>query len=69
MAKRHPLKPFIKTNADAATLAERAQCSVSHLLNIGAGRKTASLPLAKRLSEATGLPMDTFMRPEMEAAE
>jgi hypothetical protein len=62
--QQHPLRPFIDTQAAAASLAERAQCSVSHLLNIGAGRKTASLPLAKRLSEATGLPMDAFMQAE-----
>jgi nucleoside-diphosphate-sugar epimerase len=67
--QQHPLRPFIENTAAAAKLAGEAQCSVSHLLNIGAGRKTASLPLAKRLSEATGLKMEVFIGKQLEAAE
>jgi transcriptional regulator with XRE-family HTH domain len=49
-----------------AQLAEAAGCSDSHLRNIFAGRKEASLGLAKRLSELSGgsVPMDAFLRPE-----
>lgn len=60
----HPLEPFVKTTAEATKLAGKADCSVTHLLNIRAGRKNASLPLAKRLSDATGLRMEAFLRRE-----
>jgi hypothetical protein len=60
----HPLQPLIPNEEAAAALASTARCSVSHLRNIAAGRKNASLPLAKRLSDATGLAMDSFMQPE-----
>lgn len=47
-------------------LAEAAECSGAHLRNIFAGRKDASLGLAKRLTEISGgsVPMDAFLRPE-----
>lgn len=47
-------------------LADAAECSDAHLRNIFAGRKEASLGLAKRLSEVSGglIPMDAFLRPE-----
>lgn len=47
-------------------LADAAECSGAHLRNIFAGRKEASLGLAKRLSEISGgaVPMDAFLRPE-----
>ena len=47
-----------------AALAEAAECSGAHLRNIFAGRKEASLGLAKRLSEISGgeVPMDAFLR-------
>ena len=46
-------------------IAEGCGCSDSHLRNIFAGRKEASLPLAKRLSDFTSgnVPMDAFLRP------
>jgi hypothetical protein len=65
----HPLDPFMPTEAAAAELAARVRCSVPHLRNIRDGRKSASLGLAKRLSDHTGLPMDAFLRPSAEAAE
>ena len=51
-------------------LADAAECSDAHLRNIFAGRKEASLGLAKRLSEITGfaVPMDAFLRPVSEGA-
>jgi transcriptional regulator with XRE-family HTH domain len=64
MTEAHPLEPFISTTDKAQALAEHARCSVSHLLNIRDGRKSASLALAKRLSDKTGLPMDAFLQPE-----
>lgn len=47
-------------------IASSVQCSEWHLRNICAGRKEASLGLAKRLSELSGseVPMDAFLRPE-----
>ena len=52
-----------------AELATAGGCSVSHLRNIFAGRKEASLGLAKKLSEISGgtVPMDAFLRPVEEA--
>lgn len=52
-------------------IASRVGCSDSHLRNIFAGRKEASLGLAKRLSELSEheVPMDAFLRPEVAAAE
>jgi hypothetical protein len=49
-------------------LADEADCSDTHLRNIFAGRKDASLSLAKRLSEISGraVPMDAFLRSEPE---
>lgn len=46
-------------------LAEAGGCSEAHLRNIFAGRKEASLGLAKRLSGLSGglVPMDAFLRP------
>lgn len=47
-------------------LAESAECSAAHLRNIFAGRKEASLGLAKRLSDLSGgkVPMDAFLKPD-----
>lgn len=51
-------------------VAEAADCSDAHLRNIFAGRKEASLGLAKRLSEVSGgiIPLDAFLRPAAEDA-
>lgn len=51
-------------------LAEAADCSGAHLRNVFAGRREASLGLAKRLSELSRgkVPMDAFLRPESEEA-
>lgn len=65
----HPLDPFMPNEVAVAALAARARCSVSHLRNIRDGRKSASLGLAKRLSDVTGLRMDAFLQPAREAAE
>lgn len=45
-------------------LADAASCSEWHLRNIFAGRKEASLRLAKRLSEVSegAVPMDAFLK-------
>lgn len=64
----HPLDPFMPDEAAATSLAAKARCSVSHLRNIRDGRKSASLELAKRLSDVTGLRMDAFLRPESASA-
>lgn len=48
-----------------AAVAGAAGCSEWHLRNIFAGRKEASLGLAKRLSDLSGgaVPMDAFLKP------
>jgi hypothetical protein len=47
-------------------LAAAADCSEWHLRNLFAGRKEASLGLAKRLSDISGgsVPMEAFLKPE-----
>lgn len=64
MSDEHPLVPLMPDETAANALAKRAGCSVAHLRNIRDGRKSASLKLAKRLSELTGLRMDAFLQPE-----
>lgn len=63
----HPMLSWAKSKEmSVAQIAEAADCSDAHLRNIFAGRKEASLGLAKRLSEVSGgvIPMDAFLRPE-----
>ncbi len=50
----------------APAVATAVGCSEWHIRNIFAGRKEASLGLAKRLTELSGneVPMDAFLRPE-----
>lgn len=60
----HPLAAYMPDGKATVALGERVGCSVQHLRNIRDGRKEPSLPLAKRLSDATGLRMDAFIRPE-----
>ena len=65
MANSHPMLRWAQRNElSIADLAEAADCSNSHLRNIFAGRREASLSLAKRLSEVSGgkVPMDAFLR-------
>jgi plasmid maintenance system antidote protein VapI len=61
----------IANEMSVVQLAEVVGISVAHLRNIFAGRKEASLPLAKRLSDVSGgvIPMDAFLRPVAEAAQ
>lgn len=63
----HPMMRWAAGNGmTVAEIAAVAACSEWHLRNICAGRKEASLGLAKRLSDLTGgtVPMDAFLRPE-----
>jgi hypothetical protein len=59
--------PFLRWANDAGLsvkqLSVAADCSGAHLRNIFAGRREASLRLAKRLSELSGgaVPMDAFL--------
>jgi len=66
MSDLHPLLRWAEANEmTVKQLADAADCSDAHLRNIFAGRKEASLGLAKRLSEISGgiVPMDAFLRP------
>lgn len=68
MSDAHPMLRWAEANGvSIRELAERADCSEAHLRNIFAGRKEASLPLAKRLSDVSGrtVPMDAFLKPEV----
>jgi plasmid maintenance system antidote protein VapI len=51
-------------------VAAAAGCSPSHIRNICAGRKDASLALAKRLSALSDdeIPMDAFLRESISGA-
>lgn len=67
MSDSHPMAAWGERNGiTVPQIAASAGCSVGHLRNIFAGRKEASLGLAKRLSELSGgeVPMDAFLRPE-----
>jgi plasmid maintenance system antidote protein VapI len=70
MSEPHPMLRWIEDNEmSIGQLAEAADCSASHLRNLFAGRKEASLGLACRLSEITDgtVPMDAFLKPVAEA--
>ena len=67
MSEPHPmLRWSAGAEMSIEQLAEAANCSAAHLRNIFAGRKEASLGLAKRLSDISGgtVPMEAFLRPE-----
>ena len=66
MSDSHPMLRWAGANGmTVAAIASAVGCSEWHLRNIFAGRKEASLGLAKRLSELSGneVPMDAFLRP------
>jgi plasmid maintenance system antidote protein VapI len=67
----HPMLRWAASNdMSVKQIADAADCSDAHLRNICAGRKEASLGLAKRLSEVSGgaVPMDAFLRPVADEA-
>jgi transcriptional regulator with XRE-family HTH domain len=67
MSDKHPILRWAEENGRTVPdIAAAAGCSDAHLRNICAGRKEASLGLAKRLSALSGgtVPMDAFLRPE-----
>jgi hypothetical protein len=65
MNEPHALVQWADGIMDIPAIAEAAGCSEWHLRNIIAGRREASLGLAKRLSDITQgvVPMDAFLRP------
>lgn len=70
----HPMLSWARGRGlSVGEVARAAACSEWHLRNICAGRKEASLALAKRLSVVSNneVPMDAFLRPRerVEAAE
>lgn len=70
MNDSHPLLRWAERNSKSvADLAAAGSCSESHIRNILAGRKEASLGLAKRLSDFSRgkVPMDAFLLPTDEA--
>lgn len=67
MSDTHPMLRWAERNGKTVPeIAASADCSESHLRNIVAGRKEASLGLAKRLSDLTDgeVSMEAFLRPE-----
>lgn len=70
MSDSHPMLRWAAENGKTVKeLAAAAGCSDSHMRNIFAGRKEASLRMAARLSEFSGgaVPMAAFLRSEEEA--
>lgn len=65
MSDLHPMERWLDGRMSIRELADAAGCSESHLRNLFAGRKEASLSLAKSLSDISGgaVPMDAFLRP------
>ena len=61
---QHPLRKLMVDKDATHALAKAVGCTASHLRNLRDGRKTASLQLAKRLSDQTGIRMDAFIRPD-----
>jgi transcriptional regulator with XRE-family HTH domain len=64
MVVEHPLSKFIPNGIAALALARRVGTTVSHLRNIRDKRRSPSLGLAKKLSDATGIKMESFLRPQ-----
>ena len=67
MSEPHPMLRWVEANGmTVGELALAAECSDAHLRNLFAGRKEASLSLAKRLSDISGgsVPMDAFLKSE-----
>ena len=67
MSDLHPMLRWADENGrSVGELAVAVDCSEWHLRNIFAGRKEASLGLAKRLSDVSGgsVPMEAFLKPE-----
>ncbi len=72
MSEQHPMLRWAERNEmTVPALASSVHCSEWHLRNIFAGRKEASLGLAKRLTEISGgeVPMDAFLRPAAVSVE
>lgn len=66
----HPMLAWAERKGlTVPAIAAAAGCSEWHLRNIMAGRKEASLGLAKRLSDVSEseVPLDAFLRPAAEA--
>lgn len=71
MSESHPMARWAEDKGmTVAELATAAGCSDSHLRNIFAGRKEASLRLADRLSELSGgsVPANAFLKPVADEA-
>jgi len=64
----HRMADWIDRHSTRSAVAETAGCSLSHLANILARRKQASLPLARKLSAISGgaVPIEAF---DLEAAQ
>jgi len=70
MTEKHPLADWIEANTTQAKFARAVRCSESHLSLILKGERGVSLPLAQRLSDATGgdVAVRTFIRSETVAS-
>lgn len=71
MSEQHPMLRWAEANGmTVRQVADAADCSDAHLRNIFAGRKEASLGLAKRLSDVSGgaIPLDAFLRADLTEA-
>jgi transcriptional regulator with XRE-family HTH domain len=70
--KRYPhLKAYLEALSDQgvtqAAFAARVGVSPQHLSDIKNGARGASLSLAKRLADESGVPIESFLRPDAQA--
>lgn len=66
MDGRQAIAAYIKAGTTQAKLAREVGCSEPHLSLILKGKRGLSLTLAKRLSQVTGVPIESLV---LEAAE
>jgi transcriptional regulator with XRE-family HTH domain len=74
MDGRHQLSSYIAGNTSQAQFAREVACSQSHLSLFLKGKRGVSVPLAKRISEKSGVDLRALVSPEVadlipEAAE
>ena len=66
MTEDHPLRAWRKQNGKTITeVAKDAGCAPSFISDVECGLKQPRLPLALKLSEMAGIPVDKFLRQEV----
>lgn len=60
MDGRHELAQFIERTTTQAAFARTVRCSEGHLSLVLSGKRDMSFKLAKRVSEASGVPLEAL---------